>query len=80
MKWTSKDDQASKGQGWIISHTGRAMGHPLYEVEKLDDDSEGGKIAFEWDDDAQAFVDRQAATGDPLAQKALAFLEEHNKE
>jgi hypothetical protein len=75
MSWTREQDQAAKAQGWLLSNN---IDDSTLEIQKLDDDVDGGSVCFEWDDDAVAFVEKQAASGDTLAIAALSFLADRN--
>jgi len=72
MEWTAETLAAARSQGWTLMSHDRTSG--LF-IGKVDDEAEpGDKVCFEWDEDAQEFVQKQADLGDPLAQAALAFV------
>jgi hypothetical protein len=75
MSWTREQDQEAKTQGWLLSNN---IDSSDLEIQKLDDAIDGGSVRFEWDEDAVAFVEKQATSGDALALAALAFLADHN--
>jgi len=79
MSWPAENDAASEKQGWAIFDTGRASGHPPYEIQRIDF-PEDGDAPFQGDKEAHEFVRRQAEAGDSLALAALEFLKEHSPE
>jgi hypothetical protein len=67
--WTEEEDDASLERGWAIFCTGGDLGHPYFEIERLD---EAG--IFEVDDEAWAEVLAGFIGGDPLCVRAIRFL------
>lgn len=80
MSWTQALDEQSTRQGWIISCTGGADGHPPYELERIDFPEDGSDAVFLGDRQAHEFVRERALAGDSLAVSALAFLATHSPE
>jgi len=70
--WTDDEDDASAKRGWTISFTGGDLGHPLYEIERIDDQD-----VFVYDDEAWAAVVLGFVAGDILCYRAIRFLVIH---
>lgn len=75
-EWTGDDSMAALHQGWDVFETDERG----LEIERVDDPSDipgytGDEMPiFKNDDEAEAFVNRQAEAGDGLAIKALAII------
>lgn len=85
LAWTPEDIAAAQRQGWDIFSTnrdpetekelvnGKPYGHRPFELQR-DDEQE----VFANDAEAHAFVRAAAQNGDPVAVRALAFLEKYS--
>jgi len=71
--WTNADSAMASKQGWDFFEVGGGA----YELEREDMPLDGSAPVFKSDTEALRFVEKQAAAGDELAQRALRFLDEN---
>jgi len=83
--WCPADSEAACSQGWDIFETdrdpesanqlvdGKPYGYRPFEIQRVDD-----LEIFTDDNAAHAFVRAEAQNGDPLALRALAFLQTYS--
>jgi hypothetical protein len=68
--WTPEDDSQSIAQGWAIcSTTDRGI-----QLQRIDCPEDGGRPKFKDDYAVAEFLKEQAANGDELAKRAIAYL------